>query len=29
MRLRRLRDDDVLESDTPLVRGAELDPDIL
>jgi len=29
MRLRRLRDDDVLESDTPLVRGGELDPDIL
>jgi hypothetical protein len=29
MRLRRLRDDDVLEGDTPLVRGGELDPDIL
>lgn len=29
MRLRRLRDDDVLEGDTRLVRGGELDPDVL
>ncbi|HEY5352850.1 MAG TPA: hypothetical protein VIK57_10380 [Streptosporangiaceae bacterium] len=29
MRLRRLRDNDVLEGDTSLVRGGELDPDIL
>jgi hypothetical protein len=29
MRLRRLRDGDSLDKDTLLVRGGELDPDIL
>ena len=29
MRLRRLRDDDDLNSDTQLVRGGELDPEVL